>query len=337
MNEIAVQQPRAAAIPGTFNNPVPNTPAELARVPIAQPLKTLEEVVLFARALAYANLLPDSLQDKRTGQIRVADVIVLLAMGAELDLSPMQSIHGIYVVKGRPMLSAQLWGTRVRKFGHTLTIHQDVNPNGRPVSATAIIKRGDDGTIHEETFSIWDAKNAGLCEVNEATGEVRSRSSSGQKQPWEQYTKTMLRNRAISHCARYACPEVIYGTMGIQGEEYDELSDEDGFGTDRFVAGRSIEGTEQQADELADELMALAGRMTGTPDREEREASDKAALGAILKGVKDLQSQALEPPTDGGEVRTCEICNWRGPVGHHALDLNMDDMHEPVWIIEPED
>jgi len=333
-----MQAPRSVAVPGSFNNPVPNTPAELARVPIAQPLKTLEEVVLFARALAYANLLPDSLQDKRTGQIRVADVIVLLAMGAELDLSPMQSVHGIYVVKGRPMLSAQLWGTRIRKFGHRLTLHQESNANGRPVSATAVITRGDDGTVHEESFSIWDARNAGLCQVNEATGEVMSRSSSGQKQPWEQYTKTMLRNRAISHCARYACPEVIYGTMGIRGEEYDELSDEDGFGDDRFVAGRSIEGTPQQADALADELMALAGRMTGQPgreEREEREEQDKAALGTILKGIKD-RTEALPVDPERGPIRTCLICNWRGYTSEHAEEYGPDD-HEPSWMDEPED
>jgi len=242
LNEIVQQRTAAPAVPGSFNNPVPNTLAELAKVPIGTPLRSLEEVVLFGRALAFAGLLPDSLTDRRTGTVKVADVVLLLCMGTELDLSPMQAISGIYVVKGRPMLSAQLWGTRVRKFGHSLEVRLEKNKHGRPISSTCTIPRGDDGTVHEEEFTVWDALGAGLIQKVDDEGKVIARIN-GNPTPWEQYTKTMLRNRSISHCARFACPEVIYGTMGIQGEEYDELSDEEGFGTDKFVAGKSIEGT----------------------------------------------------------------------------------------------
>jgi hypothetical protein len=92
MNQLVAQNEREV-VPGSFGRPVPNNPGELARVPIGEPLKTLEEVVLFARALAFAGLLPDSLMDKRTQTVKVADVVLLLCMGAELELSPMQSIH----------------------------------------------------------------------------------------------------------------------------------------------------------------------------------------------------------------------------------------------------
>lgn len=332
MNEIVQQRPQDLPVPGSFNKPVPNTVAELAKVPIGMPLKTLEEVVLFGRALAFGGLLPASLMDNRTGTVKVADVVLLLCMGAELDLSPMQSLHGIYVVKGRPMLSAQLWGTRVRKFGHSLTIRHERNGHGRVVGAVCTITRGDDGTVHEEEFTVWDALAAGLINKVDDEGKVYANG------PWQQYTKTMLRNRAISHCARFACPEVVYGTMGIQGEEYDELSDEDGFGKDRFEAGKSIEGTPAKQENLAAELAALADRMSGQP-RTIAEAMEPLT-GDPQEQAKQLlaQLQSRETVIEQGTAvrehpteRLCDICGVRMLPGDHV-----GEDHDPVWVVEPE-
>lgn len=350
MNQIAVQQERALQppVPGSANFPVPNNPGELARVPIGEPLKTLEEVVLFARALAFAGLLPDSLMDRRTQTVKVADVVLLLCMGAELQLSPMQSIHGIYVVKGRPMLSAQLWATRIRQFGHRLNVKMEYLPSGRVLSATATVIRRDDPTPQELTFSIWDARNAGMVQAVADDGTVRAQVN-GNATPWQQYTATMLRNRAISHLARFACPEVVFGTMGIKGEEYDELEEEEGFGDERFTAGKAIEGSPANNDSLADELAALAERMAGTTGPrpiaeaigpllsavEEQAMGNSArpvrkAAKAVVEAVPE-QPEAQVPSFDTSEG-TCEICGQRMPKYTHG-----SEDHEPYWITEPED
>jgi hypothetical protein len=362
MNQLATQGERPLAVPGSFNNPVPNTPGELAKVPIGEPLKTLEEVVLFARALAFAGLLPDSLMDRRTQTVKVADVVLLLCMGAELSLSPMQSIHGIYVVKGRPMLSAQLWATRIRQFGHRLHVTMENMPSGKVLSATATIVRRDDPNPQSLTFSIWDAKNAGLVQAVADDGTVRA-GINGNATPWQQYTATMLRNRAISHLARFACPEVVFGSMGIKGEEYDEMEEEEGFGDDRFLAGKAIEGTPSEQESLADELSALAARMgTGTGPRPISEALEP------LKAAMAEQAAATTPPAAGRPVATvtdpgravprtgqqeeawekhveqvnqafdtaegtCDICGRRMPKYAHTEE-NFD--HEPAWVDEPE-
>lgn len=336
-------------MPGSFDHPVPNKPAELARVPIGQPLQTLEEVVLFGRALAFAGLLPDSLMDRRTQTVKVADVVLLLCMGAELQLSPMQSIHGIYVVKGRPMLSAQLWATRIRQFGHKLNVSMEYMPSGRVLSATATIIRKDDPTPQSLTFSVWDARNAGLVQAVADDGTVRAQVN-GNATPWQQYTATMLRNRAISHCARFACPEVVFGSMGIKGEEYDELEEETGFGDDRFEAGKAIEGTPQQNDHLAEELAALAERMAGTtgpqPIRDALEPlAEAAAEHPGVSVAKPRRKAATEAPEtvsetvdepghavrDHTNTRLCDVCGFRWFPGEHDTTD-----HEPVWVDEPE-
>jgi hypothetical protein len=349
MNQLATQGERPVATPGSFNNPVPNNQAELARVPIGKPLGTLEEVVLFGRALAFAGLLPDSLMDRRTQTVKVADVVLLLCMGAELNLSPMQSIHGIYVVKGRPMLSAQLWATRIRQFGHRLNVKMDYLPSGRVLSATAVITRRDDPTPQELTFSVWDARNAGLVQAVADDGTVRAQIN-GNATPWQQYTATMLRNRAISHCARFACPEVVFGSMGIKGEEYDDIEEEEGFGDDRFEAGKVIEGTPSENDALADELTALAARMAGTtgpqPLREAleplAEAVAESAGVSVAKPRRKASGDAPETVTETVEepgqavrdhtnTRLCDVCGFRWFPGEHDTED-----HEPVWVDEPE-
>lgn len=348
MNQLATRND-GALTPGSFDLPVPNKPAELARVPIGKPLGTLEEVVLFGRALAFAGLLPDSLMDRRTQTVKVADVVLLLCMGAELQLSPMQSIHGIYVVKGRPMLSAQLWATRIRQFGHKLNVSMEYLPSGKVLSATATVIRKDDPTPQSLTFSVWDARNAGLVQAVADDGTVRAQVN-GNATPWQQYTATMLRNRAISHCARFACPEVVFGSMGIKGEEFDELEEEEGFGDDRFEAGKAIEGTPSENEALADELAALAARMAGTTGPQPLSdalgplAEAVAEHGAVAapKGRRKAASEAADGPKEtvdepGQAVRDhtntalCDVCGFRWFPGEHD---NTD--HEPVWVNESE-
>jgi len=187
---------------------VPDRSEQLALVPLGRPLDNLLQAVVLATGLAEAGLLPDALMRKPK------DVIVILAYGAELGLLPMQSVQGIYVVKGRPMLSAQLWTALIARNRHRLKIVESTDER-----ATVQIIRGDNGELFEETFSIYDAEGAGMLRIED--GKVVARNRNGDKLVWEQYTRAMLRYRAIVFCARLACPEVAFNA-GIHGEEYDE-------------------------------------------------------------------------------------------------------------------
>lgn len=283
--------------------------AELAIVPVGKLLSNLEEVVTLAKGLAVSSLVPDSLRGKPN------DVAIILLYGAELGLSPMQAIQGIYVVKGRPMLSAQTWGTKIRQCGHKLTV-----VNSTRTEATVCITRGDDKTQHIETFTIEDAVAAGLCRVVE--GRVVSRSSKNDVLPWEAYTKTMLRNRAITHCARYACPEAAFGNAGIWGEEHGELEDE----TDLrpFVAEEEvIEGEAVDATDAAQELADLA--------------SELGVRGRPVPPVEDAE-EVLDPwgtGTDPTARKTCETCGLRSQDRAHHDEIAEERgyaEHEPIWI-----
>lgn len=187
---------------------------EKSRLPVAVgvPLNGLDEAYRLSQNLALATVLPRDLRGKPS------DVLAIVLYGRDLGLSPMQSIQGIYVVKGKPQLSATTWTALARRAGHKVTWGACDDR-----AATVTITRADDQeNPHTETFTIEDAVQARLCRIED--GKVIARSQSGEPLPWETYTKTMLRNRAISNCGKLQCPEVALG-FAIEGD-YDYVPDE---------------------------------------------------------------------------------------------------------------
>lgn len=186
---------------------------ELERRPVnlGAPMTDMDEAYRLAKNLAIANLMPDALRGK------ASDVFALLLYGQDLGLSPMQAIQGIYVVKGKPQLSGTTWIALARKAGHLVRILESTDER-----CTVEITRVDDpGSPHQETFTLQDAAKAGLTHIKD--GKAFLRDKNGNPLPWEAYTRTMLRNRAISNCAKFACPEVALG-FGVEGD-YDFIAD----------------------------------------------------------------------------------------------------------------
>lgn len=194
----------------TTETPQPN------RLPVVvgKPLDGLDEAFRLSKALALATLLPGDLRGKPS------DVLAILLYGQDLGLTPMQSIQGIYVVKGKPQLAAQTWTGLARRAGHKVRIVESTDKQ-----CTVMIVRCDDPDYpHSETFTIDDAIRAGLCRRDDK-GNIVAKSSKGDALPWQAYTKTMLRNRALSNAGKVACPEVAMG-FAIEGD-MDYIPDED--------------------------------------------------------------------------------------------------------------
>lgn len=138
----------------------------------------------YAEALSGASLLPDSYRGKP------ANVLLALEYGSALDIAPMVAIQQVHIIQGRPVASAQLIGALVRKAGHRLRV------TGDDKRAVCEITRSDDPDF---TFRAeWTMERATAAKL---TG----------KDTWRQYPGNMLRARAITECARDACPEALAG------------------------------------------------------------------------------------------------------------------------------
>jgi len=199
-----------------MTDPATSTEVQPNKLPVVvgRPLDGLDEAFRLSKALALASLLPSDLRGKPN------DVLALMLYGQDLGLTPMQSIQGIYVVKGKPQLASQTWTGLARRAGHKVRIIESTDKQ-----CTVEIVRCDDVDYpHMETFTIDDAIRAGLCR-RDTDGNIVAKSAKGDPLPWQAYTKTMLRNRALSNAGKVACPEVAMG-FAIEGD-MDYVPDDD--------------------------------------------------------------------------------------------------------------
>lgn len=126
---------------------------------------------------------------------------VIIAMGVEMGLTPMQSLRGIYCISGKPVLSADLIVALVRNSGLAAFFEvEQADAKG----CTYVTRRADSDREHRFTFKLEDAQRAGLLGNN----------------TWKKYPDRMCRARAAVALARQEYPEVCLGLYTA-----DELSD----------------------------------------------------------------------------------------------------------------
>lgn len=160
---------------------------------------TLAEQMQYASTISKGSLVPKAYQGSP------ANILIAMDFGRSMGLSPAESLYRITVINGKPTASAELIAANVRRAGHKLRVVKDAQAK----AATCQIVRADDPDFtFEATWDMAKAQQAGL---------------SG-KENWKKYPLAMLTARAITECARDACPEALYGVV-YTGEEM-----EGGFG-----------------------------------------------------------------------------------------------------------
>ena len=165
--------------------------------------QNLDETFRLAQALSMAgDMVPQHFQG------RPEATMAAIVRGMELGLAPMQALSNIAVINGR----ASLWGDAipaiVQRHGHHIDVK--IEGEGDDAVATATLTRGDTGLEVVRTFSMQDAKKAGLA---------------GKKGPWQQYPKRMLSHRARSWAIRDGAADALMGLQVCEEVEDYEMKD----------------------------------------------------------------------------------------------------------------
>lgn len=139
-----------------------------------------------------------------------AQAVTKILYGRELGMSPIVSMMNIYIVDGKPALSAGLLGAQIKKSGkYDYKIRKFEN------SGCSLMFLEKKGNVWEELgvsdFTIEDAKIAGLVNKNN----------------WKNYPKAMCFARALSQGQRTYCPDIGMGPMYVP-EELGATVDGDG-------------------------------------------------------------------------------------------------------------
>lgn len=141
----------------------------------------------WSKVVAVGQTIPDALRGKP------ADVFVTVMHGLDLGLRPMQALNLVYVVKGRPSLSAEGMRSLIIDAGHELLI--EASETKATVKAR---RKGTDAWV-EASFTIEQAKKAKLSGAN-----------------WDAYPEDMLVARATSRLAKRYFPDVTNGLASTE-------------------------------------------------------------------------------------------------------------------------
>jgi hypothetical protein len=130
-----------------------------------------------------------------------SQAMVKVLAGQEMGLSAIASMTGIYIVKGRVTLSANLMASLVKRSGRYN--YRVTEMSNERVSIT-FYEQGQECGV--SSFSADDAKAAGLW---------------GSSDPWKKSPRNMLFARAMSNGVKWFCPDIGSGPMYTP----DELQD----------------------------------------------------------------------------------------------------------------
>jgi len=124
-------------------------------------------------------------------------VYAIVQKAKSVGVSTLDALNGgMYFVQGKVEMGSAMMNQMIRQSGHSIT-------KDRKSDETICIlhgKRADNGDTWTESFSIADAKLAGIY-----------------RNQWMKYPKDMLFARALSRLARQLFPDVIKGCY-VQGE-----------------------------------------------------------------------------------------------------------------------
>lgn len=117
--------------------------------------------------------------------------VVKVLAGQELGLGPISAMTGIYIVKGRVTLSANLIAAAIKRSGR---YDYQVTRLDNDACEIQFYQNGAKSGV--STFTTEDAKSAGLAGDN-----------------WTKYRRNMLFARAMSNGAKWFCPDVFAGPV----------------------------------------------------------------------------------------------------------------------------
>lgn len=153
-------------------------------------------------ALANVEYKPREIDTEKLGAIFVksgffqdtrdaAQAIVKILAGAELGFGPLASMQGVYIVKGRVTLSANLVGAAIQRSGKYRYRVIAIDSQKCTIDFFEGAQK-----IGESTFTMEDAKKAGLAGGN-----------------YDKFSRNMLFSRALTNGARWFTPEVFNGPI----------------------------------------------------------------------------------------------------------------------------
>lgn len=216
--------------------------------------KSTAEAMELAKTLASSQLIPKAFQQ------RPGDVFVAMMWSHSLGIPIVQGLQGIAVINGKPSLYGDALLAVCMGSGQMADIEETVTGNADNLTATCKVTRRGKPTPVVSTFSMADARAAGLL---------------GKPGPWKQYTSRMLKMRARAFALRDAFPDVLSGIASAE-----EMQDVEGT------------ATEKATENVAEQVAKMPRRRSKLPVQAPKEGTE----AEVVKPA--APAQELPPPPE---------------------------------------
>lgn len=161
-------------------------------------------------------------------------LLMVMLAARELNISPVMAINGgLAIIQGKVEIAARLMNALIRNAGHSIQKIKETKE-----ACVLIGKRNDNGDAMEASYTIEEAKEAGL---------VRPGSN------WIKYPKDMLFARALSRLARQLFSDVI-GIGYVEGEISGAINS-DNNGNNEVILAEPVVNPEEKEKKLIDTLL----------------------------------------------------------------------------------
>ena len=261
-------------------------------------LVPMQEVMDLGAVLAKSGYFTDSRD--------AAQAVVKVLAGRELGFGPIASMTGVYIVKGKVALSANLMAAAIKRSGR---YNYRVLHLGDDACRLEFYENGQALGVSE--FTMADAKRAGLGGDN-----------------WTKYPRNMLFARALSNGAKWYCPDLSGGPLYTPDElgavidgDTGEVIDVEPVRSEQPAQAQPPTNGDKPWDDArkakaigwamqnypgtfkvkAHAENALAKLMRENPDLDNGELAD-AWMADVKRRFKEAQQQAQPEPVDGEEV-----------------------------------
>ena len=215
--------------------------------------KSTAEAMELAKTLASSQLIPKAFQQ------RPGDVFVAMMWSHSLGIPIVQGLQGIAVINGKPSLYGDALLAVCMGSGKMADIEETVTGNADNLTATCKVTRRGKPTPVVSTFSMADARAAGLL---------------GKPGPWKQYTSRMLKMRARAFALRDAFPDVLSGIASAE-----EMQDVEGT------------ATEKATENVAEQVAKMPRRRSKLPVQAPKEGTE----AEVVKPAAPAQELPLPP------------------------------------------
>lgn len=210
-------------------------------VPTPSRWQTIQSMAV---SLSDSALVPEVLRKKPQ------DVAVILLAANDLGIPLTQALTKLYVIKGKVGQEAELMRALIFRDGHEIGVKTET-----PTSCTVYGRRKDTGQYEEASFTLEEAKVAGLIRSYDDTGKV---VAADKKDVWRSFTVDMLFARATARLARRLFGDCLGGVSYTP----DELGYIEAEPADQGPRGRAGETEptvtiKQQRDNLAARIQEL--------------------------------------------------------------------------------